>query len=132
MTGFSIGVRNVHPHAGRARRIRTVVGGRQTRADIVVSATLLTLSLVATVANFVLAVQSFPSFRECAALACGYGGNLDVYAITFLASMLVGTNFAARAVLNLLNRRNAWGYSLLDAIVSFVCLFGGLAWVSAF
>ena len=131
MTGFSIGVRTQHPHAGRAGRIRTLVGGRQTRADIVVSMTLLVASFTATIANLVLAVRALPSFRDCAAMACSYGGDLDVLAITFLTSMLLGTTFGAHAVLNLLNRRNAWGYAALDALVSVGCLFGGLAWIAA-
>lgn len=132
MTGFSIGVRTMHPHAGRARRIRTLVGGRQTRADIIVSTALLVASLTATTVNVVLALRALPSFRDCAAMACSYGGAFDVFAITFLTSLLLGTTFGARAVLKMLNRRNAWAYAMLDAVISLGCLFGGLAWVAAF
>ncbi|CAM3852917.1 MULTISPECIES: hypothetical protein [Tsukamurella] len=132
MTEYSIGVREPSPHAGRAHRIRTLVGGRQTRTDIVVAITLLAVSVGATLANLYLTVQALPSFRECAAMACTYGPRFDVFAITFVVSLLVGTTFGAHAVLNLLNRRNAWGYALLDALVSVGSLVIGLIWVSAF
>ncbi len=131
MTGTSFGARTQRPSGDRAGRIRTLVGGRQTRADIIVSMTLLVASFTATIVNLVLAVRAMPSFRDCAAMACSYGGDFDVAAITFVTSLLLGTTFGAHAVLNLLNRRNAWGYAVLDALVSFGCLFGGLAFVSA-
>ncbi|CAM3719304.1 hypothetical protein ACXYTP_20690 [Tsukamurella ocularis] len=131
MTGTSIGVRTQRPGGDRAGRIRTLVGGRQTRADIIVSMTLLAASFTATILNLVLAVRAMPSIRECAAMACTYTGTFDVLAIAFLTSLLLGTTFGAHAVLNLLNRRNAWGYALLDTLVSLGCLFGGLAVVSA-
>ncbi|WP_019201370.1 hypothetical protein [Tsukamurella sp. 1534] len=131
MTGFSIGVRDMSPHAGRARRIRTLVGGRQTRADIVVTTILLAVSFGVTIVNLAYAVTSLPSFRECAAMACSYGPRFDVFAISFLASLLVGTVFGAHAVLKMLNRRIAWGYAALDAVVSVGCLLGALAWLSA-
>lgn len=132
MTEFSIGVGEMPPHAGRARRIRTLVGGRQTRTDIVVTMVLLGVSFGATIVNLVFAVTALPSFRECAAAACSFGTRFDVFAITFLASLLVGTVFGAHAVLKLLNRRIAWGYAALDTVVSLGCLLGGLAWLSAF
>ncbi len=131
MTGSLTRVRTQRPTTGRAGRIRTLVGGRQTRADIVVSMTLLIASFTATIVNLVLAVRALPSFRECAAMACTYTGDFDVLAIALLVSLLVGTTFGVHAVLNLLNRRNAWGYAVLDALVSVGCLFGGLAVVTA-
>ncbi|KXO94387.1 hypothetical protein AXK57_21285 [Tsukamurella pulmonis] len=131
MTGSILRVRTQHPNVGRARRIRTLVGGRQTRADIVVSIALLVASFTATIANLALAVRALPSFRDCAAMACNYTGDFDVLAIAFLTSLLVGTTFGVHAVLNLLNRRNAWGYAALDALVSLGCLFGALTVLSA-
>ncbi|ADG76782.1 putative protein OS=Tsukamurella paurometabola (strain ATCC 8368 / DSM / CCUG 35730 /CIP 100753 / JCM 10117 / KCTC 9821 / NBRC 16120 / NCIMB 702349/ NCTC 13040) OX=521096 GN=Tpau_0128 PE=4 SV=1 [Tsukamurella paurometabola] len=131
MTEFSVGVREASPQAGRATRLRTLVGGRQTRTDVVVAITLLAISIGATITNLYLTVQALPSFRECAAMACTYGSHFDVFAITFVVSLLVGTTFGAHAVLNLLNRRNAWGYALLDAIISVGSLLAGLLWVSA-
>ncbi len=120
----------MHPSADRARRLRTLVGGRQTRADIVVSTTLLVVSFTATIVNLVLAVRALPTLRDCAALACSYGGDFDVLAIAFLISLLLGTTFGAHAVLNLLNRRSAWAYAALDLLVSIGCLFGALAYIS--
>jgi len=131
MTGSILRVRTQHPNIGRAGRIRTLVGGRQTRADIIVSMALLVVSFTATVVNLALAVRALPSFRDCAAMACTYTGDFDVLAIAFLTSLLVGTTFGVHAVLNLLNRRNAWGYAVLDALVSLGCLFGGLAFLTA-
>lgn len=131
MTGSLTRVHTQHPRTGRAGRMRTLVGGRQTRADIVVSMTLLVASFTATLVNLVLVVRAMPSFRDCAAMACGYGTDFDVLAISFLTSLLLGTTFGVHAVLNLLNRRNAWGYAVLDALVSVGCLFGGLAFIAA-
>lgn len=131
VTGLIFRVRTQRPGVDRAGRIRTLVGGRQTRADVIVSTTLLVASFTATIVNLALAARAMPSIRECAAMACTYTGTFDVLAITFLTSLLLGTTFGAHAVLKLLNRRNAWGYALLDALVSFGCLFGGLALVSA-
>lgn len=131
MTGSLTRVRTERPTTGRAGRIRTLVGGRQTRADIVVSLTLLIASFTATIVNLALAVRALPSVRECAAMACTYTGDFDVLAISLLVSLLVGTNFGVHAVLNLLNRRNAWGYAVLDVLVSAGCLLGGLAVVTA-
>lgn len=127
MTGSLTRVRTERPSAGRAGRIRTLVGGRQTRADIVVSLTLLIASFTVTIVSLALAVRAMPSFRDCAAMACTYTGDFDVLAIAFLISLLVGTTFGVHAVLNLLNRRNAWGYATLDLLVSAGCLAGGLA-----
>lgn len=131
MTRSSTRVRTERPSSGPARRFRTLVGGRQTRTDIVVSMILLVASFGATIMNLVVAVRAMPSFRECAAMACSYGPDFDVLAIAFLISLLLGTTFGAHAVLNLLNRRNAWGYAVLDALVSVGCLAGGLALVAA-
>jgi hypothetical protein len=132
MTEFSIGVREPSPQAGRANRVRTLVGGRQTRTDIVVATILLAISVGATIANLYFAIQALPSFRDCAAMACTYGPQFDVFAITFVVSLLVGTTFGAHAVLNLLNRRRAWGYALLDALVSVGSLLVGTLWVAGF
>lgn len=130
MTGYTLGVGNPPQRPSLARRLQPLVAGRQTRADMTVAIVLLTLSLVATLTNLVMALAALPTFRECAALACDAGGSFDAFAITFLASLLVGTNFGVRAVLNILNRRSAWGYSLLDLLVSGACLLGGFAWSS--
>ncbi|MCS3781588.1 hypothetical protein [Tsukamurella ocularis] len=132
MTGTSFGARTQRLGGARVGRMRTLVSGRQTRADIVVSMALLVASFTATILNLALAVRAMPSIRECAAMACTYTGTFDVLAIAFLTSLLLGTTFGAHAVLNLLNRRIAWGYALLDALVSFGCLFGGLAFASTF
>ncbi|TWS21457.1 hypothetical protein FK529_02355 [Tsukamurella asaccharolytica] len=131
MTGTSFGVRTQRPGGDRAGRIRTMVSGRQTRADIVVSTALLAVSFAATICNLVFAIRAMPSLRECAAMACTYTGDFDVLAITFLTSLLVGTTFGVHAVLNMLNRRSSWGYALLDALVSVGSLVGALAIVSA-
>ncbi|GAB3134040.1 hypothetical protein GCM10027289_25030 [Tsukamurella serpentis] len=129
MTGYSTRGRTLSPLAGRARRVRTLTGRRQTRLDVVVSTALLVISLTATIANFALTIAAMPSFRQCAAMACSFVG-LDVLAITAIISLLLGTTFGAHAVLNLLNRRTAWVHALLDAVVSLACLFGGLAWIT--
>ncbi len=115
-------------HRERAQWVRTLVAGRQTRTDVVVAAVLLGVSVVATTLNLFYAAVTFPGLgRGCIAGACTGGYTFDLFALSLVLSVVVGTTFGFHAVLKLLNRRNAWVYALADAVVSVACLAGALA-----
>ena len=102
-----------------ARRLWKVVTGRQTRTDVGVSSALLTAAALCHLYSVQLAWGAYRQQLHCgSAVDCGAGERFDLVAILLCLSLVFGLTLGLRAVLKMLNRRNAWVYAAADVVVA--------------
>jgi hypothetical protein len=125
MAGYRSGAREM-PASASMQWLRAVVFGRQTRTDVIATATLLAIASGLHLYTAHLAWDAFRGQGECTPLACVADGRFDLVAIVLVLSLVLGLTLGLRSVLRMLNRRNAWVYALGDVAVAGVCMTVGI------
>lgn len=113
----------------RTRRVREMIAGRQTRFDVVISVALLAFAAFGKAYLLHLTWTAFGRADGCLLGGCRSAQQFDVLSILFVVSLAIGLTYATRAVLKMLNRRNAWTFALVDAAATAAALIAGL-WIA--